>query len=127
MDRFSFVEILAQSFLPFARREYGHDFIYHQDNDPKHTSFIASQFFKDNDMIWSKAPPRSPDLNPIENLWADMKKFVASKLCKTMRELKIAVSEFWLTITPEKCSNYIDHLQEVMLAVIARDGGWANM
>ena len=45
-------------------------------------------------MIWSKAPPSSPDLNPIENLWADMKKFVGSKLCKTMRELKIAVSEF---------------------------------
>ena len=46
---------------------------------------------------------------------------------RTMRELKIDVSEFWLTITPEKCSNYIDHLQEVMLAVIARGGGWANM
>ena len=44
-----------------------------------------------------------------------------------MRELKIAVSEFWLTITPEKCSKYIYHLQEVMLAVIARGGGWANM
>ena len=45
------------------------------------------------------------------------------KLCKT-RELKIAVFEFWLTKTPEKCSNYIDHLQEVILAVIARDRRW---
>ena len=50
-------------------------------------------------MIWSKAP----GLKPIENLWADMK--------------------FWLIMTPAKCSNYIDHLQEVLLAVIARDGG----
>ena len=46
---------------------------------------------------------------------------------RPMRELKIVVSEFWLTIIPEKCSNYIDHLQEVMLAGIARGGGWANM
>ena len=45
MDRYSFVEILAPCFFPFARREYGHNFIYHQDNDPKHTSFIASQIF----------------------------------------------------------------------------------
>ena len=36
-------------------------------------------------------------------------------------------TEFLLAITPEKYSNYKDHLQEVMLAVIARDGGWANM
>ena len=46
---------------------------------------------------------------------------------RPMRVLKIAVSEFWLTITPEKCSNYIEHLQEVMLAVIARGGVWAIM
>ena len=30
-------------------------------------------------------------------------------------------------IWTQKCSNYIDHLQEVMLAEIARGGGWSNM
>ena len=78
-------------------------------------------------MIWYEAPPSSLDLNPIENLWADMKKIVASKLCKTMRELKFAVWEFWLTITSKKCSNYIEHLQKVIETVITRDGGWENM
>ena len=67
MDRYSFVEILAQYFFLFARRKYDHDFIYYQEHGHKPTIFIASQFFKDNDMIWSKAPLSSPDLNPIEN------------------------------------------------------------
>ena len=45
-----------------------------------------------------------------------------------MRELKISVSEFWLTITPEKFSNYKDHLQEVMFAEVTgwSNGGWSN-
>ena len=34
MDRYSFVEILAQWFFTLARRECGHVFKNHQDNDP---------------------------------------------------------------------------------------------
>ena len=48
-------------------------------------------------MIWSKAPSISPDLNPIEKLWEDMKKFISSKLCKNMRELKMAILKSFKT------------------------------
>jgi transposase len=29
--------------------------------------------------MWNRAPPYSPDLNPIEEVWAVMKKFVLKK------------------------------------------------
>lgn len=39
-----------------------------QDNDPKHTSNIAQQWFGNNKVHTLSWPSSSPDLNPIENI-----------------------------------------------------------
>lgn len=41
-----------------------------------------------------KSPPNSPDLNPIEWVWSDLKNYVRSKVCKTESELVNAIFEF---------------------------------
>ena len=43
-----------------------------QDNDPKYTSRLARAFFEDNSVHWW-TPAESPDSNPIENLWHELK------------------------------------------------------
>ena len=68
-----YVQILQNTLLPSLQRNHsgGHRFM--QDNDPKHTSSTARTFFEHNGMNWWRTPPKSPDANPIENLWRELK------------------------------------------------------
>ena len=59
-----------------------------QDNDPKHTSKVARKWMEDHSINWWKTPPESPDLNPIENLWHELKEFIRREVKpKTKNEL----------------------------------------
>jgi transposase len=73
MDNPMYTSILEEYLLPFIQDVYpdGHKFM--QDNDPKHTSRHLQAFFAENRINWWKTAPESPDANPIENLWHELK------------------------------------------------------
>ena len=60
--------------------------VYFQDNDPKHTSKAAKKFLEDNKVTWWKAVAESPDLNPIENLWHELKEFIRREVKPTTKD-----------------------------------------
>ena len=50
-----------------------------QNNNPKHSSRHAQRFFQENNINWWHTPPESPDLNPIENMWHELKNIYEPK------------------------------------------------
>lgn len=51
-------------------------------------------------------PPKSPDLSPIEQVWAYIKKKLAGRHFKSKEELFEAIKKEWLNISNEKLHNY---------------------
>ena len=122
-----YLEILADFLLPFMAKHFNvTDGVLHQDNDPKHTSRLCTNFLENSGINWIKAPSNSPDLNPIEMFWNQLKNFVRRKLCQSLEHIESAVIEFCETITPQVCDNYISHLYQVIPIIIERQGGWSS-
>ena len=76
MKKELYTNILDATLLPFIRDAWpdGHKFM--QDNDPKHTLKHAQKWIRKNNINWWNTPAESPDLNPIVNLWHELKQYI---------------------------------------------------
>lgn len=120
-----YCEILQQTLVPFIKEHFPppttHRFM--QDNDPKHTSRLAQQFFFNSGINWWKTPAESPDMNPIENLWHELKEHIRREIKPTTKqELIDGINDFWSTVDMHKCRRYIRHLNKVLPKVIELNG-----
>uniref|UniRef100_A0A8C5QAM0 Tc1-like transposase DDE domain-containing protein n=1 Tax=Leptobrachium leishanense TaxID=445787 RepID=A0A8C5QAM0_9ANUR len=89
---------------------------FQQDNDPKHTSKSTRAWLQIKEVLeW---PSQSPDLNPIENLWRELKVRVAQRQPQNITALEEICMEEWGKIPATVCENlvktYIKCLTSVM-------------
>uniref|UniRef100_A0A3P8TPJ8 Tc1-like transposase DDE domain-containing protein n=1 Tax=Amphiprion percula TaxID=161767 RepID=A0A3P8TPJ8_AMPPE len=94
-------------------------------NDPKHTSKRAKSWFQTNRIQVMEWPAKSPDLNPIENLWADIKNAVYEAKPRNAEELWNVVQLSWAAIPVDRCQKLVDSMHHRCEAVI-RNCGYAT-
>ena len=95
------------------------------DNAPAHTALDIGAYFQAVNINHIPAPAQSPDLNPIELVWHDMKVYIAEQVKpKNALELINGMNTFWNTIvTVEYCNRKIDHVRDKVLnKIIELDG-----
>ncbi|GBN77017.1 hypothetical protein AVEN_57523-1 [Araneus ventricosus] len=71
-----------------------------------------------------KAPPKSPDLNPIEHIWRELEVRVRKHDIKTKSELKTVMMEEWVDIDAEitKKKKLVKSIPKHLKAVVDAKG-----
>jgi len=122
-DSLVYIDVLEKTLLPFLRDVYPDGYRFMQDNNPKHTSRLGRSFLEDNKDTWWKTSPELPDLNPIENMWHELKEYLRREVKPmTKDELVCGIQEFWGSVSGKKCHKYIRHLRKVIQRVIELGG-----
>jgi hypothetical protein len=77
--------IIKLLLVPFIHEHYPNGHRFQQDNDPKHTSRSTQAFLLDT-INWWCTPAESPNLNPIENVWHELKNYIEKEVKPACKE-----------------------------------------
>lgn len=122
--------VLNHTFLPQGQRHFAgkHSWVLQQDGDPSHrvASKVLAQWNKEHRKqveLLQNWPPNSPDLNPIENIWAWVQREVYKMGCTSFDAFKAAVISRLESIPKAMLSNYIKSMPARLAEVIKNKGG----
>ncbi len=102
-------EILSENLLPSARAlKMKRGWVFQHDNDPKHTARATKEW-----------PSQSPDLNPIENIWRELKVRVAQRQPQNITALEEICMEEWAKIPATVCENLAKTYRKRLTSVIS--------
>lgn len=115
MDAKQYVKIIEKNVPRTARKLFGFDdYLFQQDNDPKHTSERAYEAFDRLGIEVMEWPAQSPDLNPIENLWSYLDRKCKHRRCRNAEELFRQLCEAWNSLDLEYLGALVGEYAEKM-------------
>lgn len=125
MDSFAYMRIVRDAGLSSAIALAGPGYIYQQDNDPKHTSKTLQKFFSSAGVHVMRWPSQSPDLNPIEHLWDDLKRRLRSQPSRptTADGLFAELKRLWNCTSSETTRTLVASMPRRVQEVLINKGG----
>ncbi len=113
-------EILSENLLPSARAlKMKRGWVFQHDNDSKHTARATKEWLRKKHFKVLEWPSQSPDLNPIENLWRELKVCVAQRQPQNITALEEICMEEWAKIPATVCENLVKTYRKRLTSVIA--------
>uniref|UniRef100_A0A4W6EP77 Tc1-like transposase DDE domain-containing protein n=1 Tax=Lates calcarifer TaxID=8187 RepID=A0A4W6EP77_LATCA len=83
---------------------------------------LSESWFQTNKIKIMEWPAQSPDFNPIENLWDDIKNAVSELKPRNAEELWKVVKSSWTGIPVYRCQRLVDSRQHRCEAVLKNSG-----
>ncbi|GAB0099100.1 Tc1-like transposase, DDE domain [Sergentomyia squamirostris] len=120
-----YTELLEEVLIEFGESLPDSDFIYQQDNAAIHTSRLTKAWLAEKEIELLPWPARSPDLNPIENLWGILANAVYAngRQYANVQELKAAITAEWRNISPDILQRLVNSMKNRLIEVIQNNGG----
>uniref|UniRef100_A0A3Q3SGG7 Tc1-like transposase DDE domain-containing protein n=1 Tax=Mastacembelus armatus TaxID=205130 RepID=A0A3Q3SGG7_9TELE len=123
MNAAKYRDILEENLFQSAQDlRLGRRFTFQQDNDPKHTAKITKEWLRNNSVTVLDWPSQSPDLNPIEHLWRDLKMAVHQRSPSNLTELERICKEEWQRIPKSRCEKLVASFPRRLMAVLVQKG-----
>ena len=88
-------------------RRLGRRFAFQQDNNPKHTAKTMQEWLRDKSLNVLEWPSQSPDLNPIEHHWRDLKIAVQRCSPSNLTEFERICREEWKKLPKDRCAKLV--------------------
>lgn len=111
--------------LPWARKEHADGFEYQHDNATIHTAKATQDTLEAQGVEVVKWPAKSPDLNPMENLWGIVVRDVygGGKQYDSLDALEAAIRKAWEAIPQSRLDALLDSMDNRNFECIERKGG----
>lgn len=124
MNSEDYQNVLGAHLLPFIRRRARKNFIFQQDNAAIHVSASTRAWFSAKKIELLGWPACSPDLNPMENLWAIIVRrvYANNRQFQTVADLETAIIDAWDSIQPNIIKNLVSSMKNRLFQVINRNG-----
>ena len=94
-----------------------------QDSATSHTADVCKRCFRANNIVLVVWPGNSPDLNPIENLWAIMKQKLLGMDCSTREKLIDNIKTIWTQNGQEMLENLARSMPRRIRDCLKYNGG----
>ncbi len=116
-------EILSENLLSSARAlKMKRGWIFQHENDPKHTARATKEWLRKKHFKVLEWSSQSPDLNPIENRWRELKVRVPQRQPQNITALEEICMEEWAKIPATVCENLVKTYRKRLTSVIANKG-----